>query len=51
MKHAVILAADSGGMDGGIPAGFAEVDGRPVIEDSIARLEAAGVVVEGFCAA
>lgn len=56
MRHAVILAADTGrrlrGVHSSKPRGFVELQGRPVIEDSIARLERAGiadiVIVTGY---
>lgn len=58
MKHAVILAAGMGtrlrDAHSGKPKGFVELDGRPIIEDSIARLERAGisdiVIVTGYAA-
>lgn len=58
MKHAVILAAGMGtrlrAEHSGKPKGFLELDGRPIIEDSIARLERAGisdiVIVTGYAA-
>lgn len=58
MKHAVILAAGMGtrlrDAHSGKPKGFLELDGRPIIEDSIARLERAGVsdivIVTGYAA-
>jgi len=56
MRHAVILAAGMGtrlrDAHSGKPKGFVELDGRPIIEDSIARLERAGVtdvlIVTGY---
>ncbi len=58
MKHAVILAAGMGtrlrDAHSGMPKGFVELDGRPIIEDSIRRLERAGVsdivIVTGYMA-
>lgn len=56
MKHAVILAAGMGKRlreaHSGKPKGFVELDGRPIIEDSLLRLERAGVstvvIVTGY---
>jgi len=56
MKHAVILAAGMGtrlrDAHSGLPKGFIELEGRPIIEDSLARLERAGisdvVIVTGY---
>lgn len=56
MRHAVILAAGMGtrlrDAHSGKPKGFVELDGRPIIEDSIARLERAGItdvlIVTGY---
>lgn len=58
MRHAVILAAGMGtrlrAEHSGKPKGFVELDGRPIIDASIARLERAGVadiiVVTGYAA-
>ena len=48
MRHAVILAAGMGtrlrAAHVDKPKGFVELNGRPIIEDSIARLERAGIV-------
>lgn len=56
MKHAVILAAGMGtrlrDAHSGLPKGFIELQGRPIIESSLARLERAGisdvVIVTGY---
>ena len=56
MKTAVILAAGMGtrlrAAHSGKPKGFLELDGRPIIEDSVLRLEHAGisdiVIVTGY---
>jgi len=58
MKHAVILAAGMGTRlrteHSGKPKGFLQLAGRPIIEDSIARLERAGIsdilIVTGYAA-
>ncbi len=58
MKHAVILAAGMGtrlrDAHSGMPKGFVELDGTPIIEMSLLRLEAAGitdvVIVTGYAA-
>ena len=56
MNTAVILAAGMGtrlrAAHADMPKGFLELDGRPIVEDSIARLEQAGIrdiiIVTGY---